>query len=179
MNKTSHNITRLLILSVATLLLIGAYSFVFYTIRAKGIHTESLLSDIESEQKKIDDSTSLKKTIQTVHDEEEELRSHFVHADDIIPFLEFFEGFGRQNSKDFMVTSVDTNMENHPKLIVSFSAHGTFTQMHTLLGLIENMPYQITLSSISLVLASDPAVSGVVPTWELSGVFSVDSFITQ
>jgi hypothetical protein len=100
------------------------------------------------------------------------LNNHFIKSSDVVPFLDTIEKLALKVGVDTKVTSVDIASDNN-SLMVGLEARGTFERLYKLLTLLENSPYQLEFTTMSLkkdVVGESEEVSEA-STW--SAVFKI------
>ena len=143
-----------------------------------------------------------KKLIDETKEKREELEQYFVSDGDIPLFLERIENFDQITNTTTLIQSVgvkDVESRPAPKksegskaaesepekeastakptLVVSLESEGTFAAVYQFLQLVESMPYEIQVESVTLARTSFAPEAGGLPTWKLTTTFEVISFI--
>ncbi len=177
--KNRHNKMRFVFLLFATISVGAVYFFLWHTTVRKGADTALLSAKILEEERKLNDSASLKKAVRAVEDKREELSKHFLGGDNVIPSLEFFETLGRESVTDFSISDVMVDKSIGNRLVISFTAIGQFENVYLFLKKIESAPYQISFKNISLSDQTIPATEKIPEhkAWNMSGSIIVESFI--
>ncbi len=131
---------------------LGVYSFIFYTLMASSRNGASLQKQIAGLEVRENEVGTLKKELSDMEGQQKTLSSYFIDANDIVPFLDTVEGYGKTTN---VVTKFDSfDIKNNPnRLEVSLVADGSFTDLYRFLGFLENAPYAISISKMDLQLS--------------------------
>ena len=173
--------TRRAFAFVLTLVVLGllVYGWFLFVLRVTTTHTAVLEKQVQILQTQEKEVGTLKKELSTMEERQQQLSSYFIDVDNIVPFLETVEGYGRQTN---VTTKFDTfDIHTGPsRLDVSLVADGNFADIYRFFSLLENTPYATKINTMSLQLAvplgfqpqgSGPHSSG----WEAHATLSVFS----
>jgi len=159
------------------LLAIGAYLYLFNTVKKVGEHISVLQEETNTLQAQESEVGELKKNLANTQASQQKLTSYFIDANNIIPFLETIEGYGRATNVTVKFNSVD--IKHSPNsLAVSITSNGTFANIYRFLALLEAAPYEFSIRDSSLQLTSslapDPSLKIQPATnWELGMDLSI------
>lgn len=169
----------ILILSILGFLAaLGGYVYVFHMVAVAGADTASLQVETSALEVKESKIGELKKTLASIQAEEPVLNSYFIDANDIVPFLETIEDYGRKTNVTVKFNSVDIK-QSPAALSVLLVSKGTFTDLYHFISLVEAAPYQFTVTSANLQLGTSDTIidpKGVPPVlWDANISLSVTS----
>ncbi len=161
---------------VGLLLVLFVYWRVYVAVRAIGQNNAALTAETATLEDQASKAGELKKSLATVQERQPVLASYFIDANDIVPFLETIEGYGR--TTDVAVKFTMFTFKNSPdKLVVTLSAEGAFANLYHFMALLEAAPYQLNISSVNVMelgsVAQDPKLK-VVPVRTWQALISVD-----
>jgi len=125
---------------VINMALIGAYSFLFYSIKTKSEEASTLSHDLNAQHANEADLTLLRHTVNDMKDDQIKLQSYFVKSSTINTFFDSLESLGKESNTDMKLSGL---VERANVLGIDISAHGTFNDIYYLVRLIEYLPYRI------------------------------------
>lgn len=101
------------------------------------------------------------------------LSAYFVSDSNIVPFLGALGATGRATGASISILSVALHDKTaHKTLSVSVKANGSFNAVMRTVGAIENVPYYVTIKSLSLSSVTTTNSKSYTP-WEANMVLSV------
>jgi arginine utilization protein RocB len=165
-----------MILSIATLF------FFFKIIANKNEHTSSVLVNLANKMAKRENIDTLKKKIEEVKQTQEKINEHFVDSTKIDSFVDYLEKLGTSGSTEVKVESFELSVADKNTLQVKLSTKGTFSNVMRTMMLLENTPYQVHITNVSLNKQSgdiniDPKTGKVITTtastWQSTISFSI------
>ena len=134
---------------IAALCVIGAYGYLFNTIKTIGEQNAALEVETNTLEAQASQVGELKKDLALIQARRPVLVSYFIDASDIVPFLETIEGYGKQtNVKTKFNTFVFKKTPD--MLAVSMVADGSFTDLYHFMALLEAAPYEIGMTSVNV-----------------------------
>lgn len=110
------------------------------------------------ETSKKNEIESLDRLLKVVEKERFLLDAHFIRSSDVVPFLDTIEKLAPQVNTKAEVTLVDISTDQ-TSLSVGVKAEGTFEGLYKFLTLLENSPYQLEFTSMSMKKTSEGIVS--------------------
>lgn len=169
-----------IIISVATILLLGMYIFFSYKIKSVFSEAEQAAHERLSLEAKGRQLSKTEDLVISTENKRLELEEHFVTSDELVSFIEYVESLDTISGGELVIDDVDVNNEKaKPVLEVSLSASGTYKEVYKLLSLIESMPYEIDIPTFDLSVAD--VVSGTTtsgnPKWNAEIDFVVISYL--
>ncbi len=148
------NKSTLIRFGVAFLLLIvssGTYVWWHSKLQITDREVTSLAQQIQDTEESLDRATVEKTTLESLSDAEASIYSHFVAETDIVSFLSVLESVGRATGAPVSITSVSSKKrEGHAMLVVSAKTKGSFKNVMRTIGAIENVPYYVTMNTLTL-----------------------------
>jgi hypothetical protein len=164
----SPNLRRQLI--VASGLLIGSialYSGGVYAIAQADQKLAALATEITEAEIRVSSEEATARFVRSLVTERTELSSRFVASDDLVSFLAEVEAVGTRAGVVLDIDSVaedvalipgaptpkkgkDNSESQYPIVILSLSAGGTWDSVMRFLGMIEAMPYGVSIESVNL-----------------------------
>ncbi len=115
-------------------------------------HTVTTLAQkIQDTNMLLDKATVEKTTLESLSDVESNIYSHFVAETDIVSFLGVLESVGRATGAPVTITSVSSKKgADHAMLEISVKTKGSFKNVMRTIGAIENVPYYVTINTLTL-----------------------------
>ena len=158
----------------------GIYMYIFHMITTIEQETSVLIQDTNTLSAKESQIGVLKKNLQANQEREPALLSYFIDANDIVPFLETIEGYGRSTNVAVQFSTVDIKPAPD-QLVASFKGVGSFTNLYRFMALLEAAPYEFTINNATIQSSGSPsgvAVKGQPApgiSWEADISLSVTS----
>ena len=177
--KTFH-ITKLIFWMslIGVVLAAGIYALTFHEINALGNETSVLRSQTNDLMAKESQAGELKKNLAVNQAKEPKLLSYFINANDIIPFLDTIEGYGRTTNVSVKFNSVDVK-QSPDQLTATLKGDGSFANIYRFITLVESAPYELSITNASIQAVSvgqvDPKKAPAAPTWEANISISISS----
>ncbi len=148
------NRSLLIHLGIALVVLVavgGGYEIWTARLAAVGARIDNVSAAIGAKEAEIARAKTLRAELPTFTKDETLVSTHTVSKSDIITFLNVLEAAGRFVHASVSILSVTPQKTGpHHFLTVSVKIVGTFDAVMRTVGIIENMPYYITTSSLSL-----------------------------
>ncbi len=170
-----------IIISLATLLLLGMYIFFSYRIESVFSEAETASHErlgLEAKGRQLSKTEDL---VLNTESKRLELESHFVTSDELVSFIEYIESLDTISGGTLVIDEVDVGDEQgEPVLKVSLSASGKYKEIYKLLSLIETMPYEVSIPTFDLSVAdivSGAGASSVESEWNAEIDFMVISYL--
>lgn len=174
MKKNFSKITLLLFISFAVFVALGVSLYLFYSnIQDTKISLGALSGDLKSEKEKNSELDSINRNLKSTLADHDRLESFFVNDSSVVDFLQNVEGLGNESGLVIHTDSVSSSDSpdllplNKELLSVSLSARGSWADTQKFLGLIENLPYKISISSFSSVSSNGPVSDSSLSKSEL------------
>lgn len=120
--------------------LIGAYGFLFYSIKTKSEEASTLSYDLNAQRTNEEDLALLRHAVNNMKDDQSKLESYFVKSSTINTFFESIESLGGESATDMRLSGL---VERGNVLGIDVSARGKFEDIYYLVKLIEHLPYRI------------------------------------
>ena len=147
-----------LIISIAlmagiNLIAIAGWWFVYSGIQQKRNVIVALRSEIDINERRMNNSRSLGVLLADVKKDEEKISSTFLHSNNIVKFIEDLEFLGRKASTTLEVNAIKlpTPGDNIKEPAFHFKITGTFGELFQYFALFESLPYQIEIERVSLI----------------------------
>lgn len=152
---------KILIMSIgAALLSWGLTSFLYLGISTQNKEVQALLVEAEKDIQK-DQTLRVARTIlQENKDAITELDAYFVSKDGVVPFIDQLEKLAEDSNVVISIISVASETDPKGKndfkepLVIRSDVTGSWNNVITFFDKLENLPYQMTIGSASLGLAS-------------------------
>lgn len=187
MSKTKQ---LLIIILVINATLIGAYAFLFYSIKTKSEDASTLSQDLNAQRTNEEGLALLRHTVNNTKDDRAKLQSYFVKSSTINTFFDTLESLGKESNTDMKLSSP---IEQGNVLAINIGTRGTFEDIYYLIKLIEYLPYRIEFkkayfNSLGMVDASPllEGKSGSVAKskvrnvlWEASFTLEISGYIKE
>lgn len=163
-NPLTHLLIALALLVVSA----GAYGAWFVAVDKENAKARSLAAEIETKSQDASRIAEAKAALSALATEESAIATHFVSANDVVPFLGGIEATGAALGSKMQVVSVGavpaTAGQGHLNLSVQIT--GSFDSVLRTIGALEYAPYDISLTNITF----DTTGSGI---WAAAASFSV------
>lgn len=146
--------TKIILLISFMVFAITTGFFVFVQMEIEKIKTESvsIKQRIEEKRQAIDTFNSLKKNTSDIKDEGDKINSFFIKRDEVVGFLNEIESLASTTKTKISIKAVDDKKmsQDNSMISVSLNAEGTYSSVHQLIRLLEEMPYQTEIQSVNL-----------------------------
>jgi hypothetical protein len=144
-----------IILLISLILFVGVTTFfVFVHIKIREVKSESVLigQRIIENRRSVATFDSLKKNISDIEASSEKIDSFFIKKDEVVSFLDTLESLASTtNTKISIQTVSDKKVAPMGSVIVvGLNAQGSYSNIHKLIRLLEEMPYQTEIQNINL-----------------------------
>ena len=162
---------------IVALLAVTGYVFLFQDLRHVNATNAGLTRDtnaILAEQSQIG---TIRQSLSDTDARRSTLSSYFVDPNNIVPFLETIEGYGKTAGVTTKFSGVQLG-DKPTRLDVTVDANGSFTDVYRFVSMLEAAPYEITVSQADIETAVPPGLepAGTAPHstgWDATIVFSV------
>ncbi|MGI9118190.1 MAG: hypothetical protein ACR2IQ_01410 [Minisyncoccia bacterium] len=109
---------------------------------------------VDTETKRAHDVSVLKQQVVVARSQQEKLNQFFLGKDQIAPFLGYLENIGTENSSVVSIGSVEILKGlTQNNLSITFKISGTYQQVLSTLGQIEQIPYYSKIQKVILNVA--------------------------
>ena len=158
---------HLVIAAVLLVAAIGAYGVWFIVVDTENAKARSLATELATKSQDAGRIAEAKEALAALSIDEAAVASHFVSANDIVPFLGGLESTGAALGSDVEVVSVggDGAKSGQGHLNLSVRITGTFDAVMRTLGAFEYGPYDIVLTNLTF--------DGGDSKWSAAATFSV------
>ncbi len=141
----------ILILSIIlTLASVGTLIFIFKIIENKNQHTSKVIITLAEKIEKKENIDTLQKKIREIDGTKQLIDSYFVDPSKIDSFIDYLEKIGAGVGTDVKVEGFDATSQAKNILSVRLSIKGSFNNVIRTIMLLENAPYQITITKTNL-----------------------------
>lgn len=131
-----------------------AYHFWYAALSAKSAEAAGLQSQIVTKESAVQQSVATRAILNTVSGQEAAMRSYFVSESNIVGFISDLEARGQALGSTVTVRSVSAGTGGgHPTLELALTIQGSFDSVMRTVGAIEYVPYDLTVSALSLGVA--------------------------
>lgn len=142
-----HLISAVLVCSAA----LAGYGTWYAFISAKSITVADLQKQIDTKVETVSRVASTYATLAGIVDDETVVQNYFVPEAGVVAFINVLEMQGKAQGTTVNVLSVSTmNTSARPSLALLFSIKGTFDAVMRTVGSIEYMPYNLSVTTLSL-----------------------------
>lgn len=159
--KNHRNIFILGILLFALLVAVGGYVYFFSQFKNKQESITAIREEVRVENEAQSATLSLKKTIREIEADQSALDTHFIKNTEIIGFIKFIESLGTLSSTKLSIDNAEAleTSAKKPVLSISIQAEGSFQNINHLILLIENMPYETSITQVSMMRIQNPSAT--------------------
>jgi hypothetical protein len=153
--KKSLTSVILIFASILTLLLGGLYYYMYSKLLDNNGQVVALADETAKESADEDTTRALRTAIQSTNNERTLLHSLFLGKDDTASLIEKLEGLAALSHVTHEL-SVDTKSDaglladDKEILLTTIKVSGSWIEVHRFLGLVENLPYKVTLTNVRL-----------------------------
>lgn len=168
----TKNIKKIIFASLLLLVSMGSCAFVFWQINVKNKEAISHIEETQTELDRRNKITSLNMEIKNLSKERESLNSHFANRSNIVPFLDDLQKLAFSAGANAEITAVDIDPKTNG-LIVEMKSVGNFSSIYKLLSLLENSQYQISFSSVKILVKSVSDKDKKITKREWEGFFKL------
>ena len=163
------------ILLAIALISVAGYVFLFKQLKAVNAANVALTQDsnaILAEQSQIG---VIKQSLSETDARRATLDSYFVDPNNVVPFLETIEGYGK--TAGVTTTFSEVQLADKPThLTVTVDAHGSFTNIYRFVSMLEAAPYQMQVAEADIQAAAPPG--SLNPQNTVPAITTWDSAIT-
>ncbi len=159
------------ILFVLFFLASAGWFYVFSKISFEKKEILELRKTILLNDKKNNNEKSLSRLVDSLKNEKNAVDSFFLKEKDLIRLIKGLESIGESSSVSLEISSVSIEKKTGSKPSFSFNVKGTFEQIFKYLYFLENLPYLITIDSVSFQKTEDPA-----PIWQALFSIKLESY---
>lgn len=136
---------------ILTIVVLVGYGFWYGVTASKSATVASLYEQIAAKTETISRIAFAKAAIAEIAGDEAVVQNYFVPQDGVVAFITRLESQGQALGTTVDVLSVSTGSKGtQPILILSLSINGTFNAVMRTVGVIEYMPYDLSISGLSL-----------------------------
>lgn len=165
-------LVQLCVVAFVGLLSIGGYVFWYHMVSQKSAEVASLEAQIVAATNNVKHIASARAALGEIAGDEAQLQSYFVPESKVVSFITDLQDRGTAQKSTVEVVSVSTiDSTTHPALQLSLTAKGSFDAVMRTVGAIEYAPYDISISTLSLVNTAKGA-------WQASVMLTVGSIAT-
>jgi hypothetical protein len=115
--------------------------------------TSVLEQDILKEKESLLAFDSLVKTVSNIKEDSEKINTYFIKRDEVVNFLDVIESLASTTKTQISIQSVsDKNSDPNSMLLsVVVHANGSYSNLHYLIRLFEELPYQTEIQNVRLL----------------------------
>ncbi|MCX6787006.1 MAG: hypothetical protein NTY93_00550 [Candidatus Kaiserbacteria bacterium] len=141
---------NLIIVFISVLAVLIGYGFWYAAVAAKSATVAGLQNQIATETETASRIATARAVITEIAGDEAVVQSYFVPETGVVRFISELEAQGQAQGATTSVLSVSTGTGTQPTLLFSLSVKGTFDAVLRAVGVIEYMPYNLSVSGLSL-----------------------------
>ncbi|HET8575363.1 MAG TPA: hypothetical protein VFM02_04335 [Candidatus Paceibacterota bacterium] len=183
MINRKNTITLIAVLSLLNILLVVGYVFAYLQVRKYEMQTATIYSEIGVNEEGKEAFSRLESSVKNTETNRDKLASYFVPEDQVVGFLEKVESLGKASGASVQLTSVNPPTGAGGPLELSAKASGSFQEVFLFVALLENLPYQLTLTEVSLTSGkentSGASASPISSSKQLSTVLSTSTPVVK
>jgi hypothetical protein len=144
--KKNYTYLIFTISTLITILVVATFIFFFKVIQNKNEHTSKVLTVLADKMEDKKNAEILIKKFSEIESVEDELNLHFVDPAKIDTFVDYLEKLGLNNNVELSVKNVEILSKIKDTLLIKVSITGSFINVMRVIYLIENTPYNISLT---------------------------------
>ena len=152
-----------IVLGIVAIGAVCSYIFLILRIRSKVGELSALEAQAQGEQVYASDNHALNELVADTASDINSLSTHFLSSDGTVAFIESVEASAKSKGLNVVVSSItssDAGTEGFSLVNVTLSTSGSWSATYAFLKSLENMPYQINVTSVSLNQDSGPLEAG-------------------
>jgi hypothetical protein len=182
------NSTLILILSAAaSILAVGLFFYFLKVIENKNTHISSTLITLQEKLKEQENAQIFVEKVNEIKLLQESVNNYFVDSNKIDTFVSFLEEMGSITGSNISVKNIEVLESSQNRISFELSIGGTFEQVMRTVVLLENIPYQVSITKVYLnkdikgiveeklltekVILKDTVSSA--PTWQANISFNI------
>ncbi len=162
---------------ITAFIALGAFFFFINIIKNKNEHSSAVLTILDSKLAKKENADLLQKKVSELDTTRKTIDSYFIDPANIDSFVSSLEDLGTEAGANISVKDVEIATTQKNSILVKLSATGSFDNVMKAVLLVENAPYQLHITQISLnsnVSPTDPtAKKKPASTWQADVSFTV------
>lgn len=144
---TTLILTFSVIITIATVLL---FLFFLRVIKNKNQHISTVITTLEEKMKEKEDTLMFAEKVTEIKSTQDTIVSHFVDPDKIDTFVGYLEDLGSSVGSELIVKNIEIPPKTKNIISIQLLISGTFQEVISAINLLENIPYQITVTQMYL-----------------------------
>jgi len=169
MKNKKFIITIILIILLNGVVLAG-WLYLFSSLKKENNFIKEKRQEILANDKKLENSNSLKILMNEIVDERQKIDSAFLDKESVVNFIEKLELIADRTDASIKIGKINIDNQERGGLSLQFDLTGNFNQLFHYLVLLENLPYLINIEKMDL--------KNLAPNrWAADLEISTDSFI--
>ena len=169
MKNKKFIITIILIILLNGVVLAG-WLYLFSSLKKENNFIKEKRQEILANDKKLENSNSLKILMNEIVDERQKIDSAFLDKESVVNFIEKLELIADRTDASIKIGKINIDNQERGGLYLQFDLTGNFNQLFHYLVLLENLPYLINIEKMDL--------KNLAPNrWAADLEISTDSFI--
>jgi len=168
------NKSTIFILSLSILLAIfisGLFFYILETIKDKNQQASTIVASLEDKMKQKENSIFFADKMSEIKAIQDSIDAYFINPDKIDIFVDFLENSGVKFGSEIKVNSIDIPTKTKELILFKVTITGSFQSVMDNISFIENMPYQIKVTSINL--NSETLNQEQAPGWRADMIFTI------
>lgn len=147
-----HNSTYIFGFAVLLLVIVaGLYAADYHFFNVEKEQAQNVQRQITDKKAEIERARKAQSSLSSLGANEEVIHSYSLSREDIVGFLEALQTTGSRLGSSVQVLSVADDKANpHPRVTISLLVVGTFDSVMRTIGVLENAPYDSSISSLTL-----------------------------
>lgn len=136
-------------ISILTLVIVAAYSYLFYQIRTQTKESVTLLETLKNDVSQRDRFENIEETLANLEDRAEDIESIVLDENNIVSFLEDIESLGSELGLTLSKTIQQKQIANGSIISITIKTEGNWRATQNFVALLENLPYSISMERYS------------------------------
>ena len=149
MKPTPHHYSALAIAAIIFCISTAGYVFIYYQINLQITQTASAEQLVQDQQRFTEQQQHIVASLTATAQDRASIDSFILSTDQTLPFIDVVEGLSSVAGAQVTITSISADASN---VHAHISIRGPWTNTLRAMHLVENLPYSISISSISLTL---------------------------
>jgi len=148
--KRKHTILIFIFSIIATIATVLLFIFFLKIIKNKNQHISAVLTTLEEKTKEKENMVMFAEKLTEIKSTQNSISRLFLDPDKIDTFVGYLEEMGSSVGSEIIVNNIEVLQKVKNTISVKLSARGNFQEVVSAINLLENIPYQITITQMYL-----------------------------
>jgi hypothetical protein len=148
--KKNFTIPLFIFSIIVTILAVLLFIFFLKVIKNKNEHTGAVLATLSERMKEKENTLLFAEKVAETKKIQDSVNSHFVDPNKISMFVDYLEGIGSNFNSNVSVVNIEITPKSKNTISVRLSVKGKFEEVMKTVSYLENIPYQIEVTELSV-----------------------------